>query len=183
MLRRLLKTAIARFGQDTRGVVSLEFALMMPLLFWTFAASYVYFDGYRLSSTNLKAAYTVSDLLSRETEVIDDTYVETLVELVKFLTRPDNEIDIRLTLVHWNDANDRYYVDWSVSRGLGDEINDGTISEYMEHLPVLSDGDRVIMMETRGYYYPDFDIGMKKKELYNVVVTRPRFAPQIVYEG
>ncbi|MBB96847.1 MAG: hypothetical protein CML68_19895 [Rhodobacteraceae bacterium] len=182
-LARSLGPALSRFASDTKGSISVEFVMMMPLLFWAYMSAYVFFDGYRLSTTNLKAAYTVSDLLSRETQVIDDDYIDTLVQLVKFLTQPDNEVDMRITLVSWNEDDNRYYVDWSESRGLGQPINNGTIHQFFDKLPVLYDGDRVIMMETRGYYDPDFNIGWDKKELYNLVVTRPRFAPQIVYSG
>ena len=183
MLRNRIRTALANFRDDTSGAVTLEFVIMMPLLFWAYMSAYVFFDGYRLSTTNLKAAYTVSDLLSRETQTIDDDYIDAMRELVKFLTRPDNDIDIRITLVRWSDDDQRYYVDWSESRGLGQPVNNSTIQAFTGKLPVLFDGDRVILMETRGYYYPNFNIGMPTKELYNVVVTRPRYAPQIVYSG
>ncbi|WP_428928463.1 TadE/TadG family type IV pilus assembly protein [Marinibacterium sp. SX1] len=174
---------LARFADDTRGSVSVEFLIMMPLLFWAYMAAYVFFDGYRTSTTNLKAAYTVSDMLSRETQVVDDEYIDTMVELVKFLTQPDNEVDMRITLVYWSEDDNRYYVDWSEDRGFGTIITNGSIAEFEDKLPVLYDGDRVILMETRGYYDPDFNIGWKTQELYNAVVTRPRFAPQIVYSG
>lgn len=178
-----VNTALSQFRRDDRGSVSVEFVIMMPLLFWAYMAAYVYFDGYRLSTTNLKAAYTISDVLSRETNVVDDQYIDTLVELTKFLTRPDNEIDIRVTLVRWDGDDNRYYVDWSENRGFDGEVNDGTIYQFTDSLPVLYDGDRVIMMETRGLYRPDFNVGIGEQQLYNIVVTRPRFAPQIVYDG
>ena len=178
-----VNTALSQFRRDDRGSVSVEFVIMMPLLFWAYMAAYVYFDGYRLSTTNLKAAYTISDVLSRETNVVDDQYIDKLVELTKFLTRPDNEIDIRVTLVRWDGDDNRYYVDWSENRGFDGEVNDGTIYQFTDSLPVLYDGDRVIMMETRGLYRPDFNVGIGEQQLYNIVVTRPRFAPQIVYDG
>ncbi len=172
-----------RFGRDTRGVVSLEFAIMMPALFLALAGSYVFFDGYRQSTTNLKAAYTVSDLLSRETNVIDDQYVNTMVELLKFLTRPDDDISLRITQVHWDEDDLKYYVDWSTVRGFTAALDDNDIAQMVDRLPILIDGDRVLVVETRTYYEPDFNVGMDAKELYNFVVTRPRFAPQVVYQA
>lgn len=182
MLISRIKTALTGFRRDDAGSVSVEFIIMMPLLFWAFMAAHVFFEGYKLSTTNLKAAYTISDVLSRETNVVDDEYIDTLVELTKFLTRPDNEIDIRVTLVRWDEDDNRYYVDWSENRGFDYAISNETIFNFTNSLPVLYDGDRVIMMETRGLYRPDFKVGIGEQELYNIVVTRPRFAPQIVFE-
>lgn len=174
---------LRRFGAETRGAISLEFAIMMPALFLALAGSYVYFDGYRQSTTNLKAAYTVSDLLSRETNVIDDTYIDTMVDVLQFLTRPDDNISLRVTLVRWSDADQAYHVDWSVKRGFAAVLDDTDMAALESDLPILLDGDRVIVVETRTYYNPDFNVGMTAKELYNFVVTRPRFAPQIVYQA
>ncbi|MGV6847698.1 MAG: TadE/TadG family type IV pilus assembly protein [Marinibacterium sp.] len=180
-IARLFRFA-RRFVRDTRGAVSLEFALMMPALFLTLAGSYVYFDGYRQSTTNLKAAYTVSDLLSRETNVIDNDYLDAMVDLLRFLTRPDDNISLRVTLIYWSDQDNRYYVDWSAKRGFSTVLTNNDMASLETKLPVLADGDRAILVETRTYYNPDFNVGMTQKELYNFVVTRPRFAPQIVYQ-
>ena len=58
MLINRLKSRARSFWADTSGTVTLEFVLAMPILFWTFMASYVFFDGYRQSAVNLKAAYS-----------------------------------------------------------------------------------------------------------------------------
>lgn len=174
---------LKRFCGDTRGVVSLEFAIMMPALFLVLGGSYVYFDGYRQSTTNLKAAYTVSDLLSRETNVIDDTYVDTMVHLLKFLSQPDDDVSLRISQVRWSQDDGKYYADWSVKRGFGDVLDDTDIAALEDKLPVMTDGERVLLVETRTYYRPDFNVGLTDKELYNFVVTSPRFAPQVVYDA
>ena len=57
--------------KDEKGSFSVEAILMFPMLVWAFMAMYVFFEGLRESNINLKATYTVADLLSRETDLID----------------------------------------------------------------------------------------------------------------
>lgn len=182
MLLSRTRTALKAFKQNEGGSITVEFIIMIPLLFWAFMASYVYFDGYRLSTTNLKAAYTVSDVLSRETDVVDDDYIDALVELIEFLSSPDDDVDMRVTIVTWSEDDERYYVDWSENRGFDGPVTNNNIDEFEDSLPVLYDGDRMIMMETRSLYEPDFSIGIEDQELYNIVFTRPRFVSNIAYD-
>ena len=61
MTRSILKARAKAFIDDQSGNITVEFVLAMPILFWAFMACYVFFDGYRQSAANLKAAYTISD--------------------------------------------------------------------------------------------------------------------------
>ena len=65
-IRSLLRCDFAR-RED--GVIALEAMIMMPLLFWTFLALFSIFDTFRIYAANQKAAFTVSDAISRETIV------------------------------------------------------------------------------------------------------------------
>lgn len=178
----MIKTLIARlksFSAETRGSVSVEFVLVMPFLFWSFMAVYVYFDGYRQSAVNLKAAYTISDLISRETEVIDDTYVDSMYALLQILTRPTSPVSMRITVVRWDEDDDRYYVDWSANRGYNIDLTDATIGDIESKLPTMPDLERVILVETDNTFVPLFNVGMENKQLTNFVFTRPRFVDQV----
>lgn len=183
MAQSSLKRFLCGFASDTRGVVSLEFALMMPLLFWALGAMAVFFDGYRQSTVNLKAAYTISDVVSRETNGVDDDYVDTLKSLYDFLTRKGSGNSIRVTVVGWDGAQNKYVVDWSAKRGMDDAITNDNLDLIQSRLPVLSDGDRIIVVETNTLYEPNFKIGLGDKVLSNFVVTRPRFAPLVAWTG
>ncbi|MGR3615708.1 MAG: TadE/TadG family type IV pilus assembly protein [Paracoccaceae bacterium] len=180
-----MKTRIFRrlrdFARDNEGSISVEFVMVMPILFWSFMAIYVYFDGYRQSTIQLKAAYTVSDLLSRETESVTDTYIDSMHDLLQILTRADSSTDLRVSVVRWDEGDSRYYIDWSESRNYGDPHDNTSIRNLDDYLPVMPDNERVILVETRNVYEPDFDIGMTDKDLENFVFTRPRFAPQLVF--
>ncbi len=183
MKRSLLPTWLRNFWSDTSGVVSLEFILMMPPLFMTYMAVYVYFDGYRQAAVNLKAAYTISDLISRETNVVTDGYIDSMYSLIQELTRSSNPVRLRVSVVRWDEDDDRYYLDWSEDRGFPNELTNNNIGDIEAQLPNMPDNERVILVETRNTFVPLFNVGLDDIFLDNFVFTRPRFVSQVVFEG
>lgn len=183
MLIKQFSSRLKSFAADTRGSISVEFALAMPLMVWAFMAVYVFFDGYRQSAVNLKAAYTIGDLVSRETAIITNDYVDSMHLLMGVLTRSDSPVSLRITVVRWDEDDDRYYVDWSANRGYDLELTNDSIVNIEEKLPFMPDNERVILIETVNTFVPFFQIGMENKELENFVFTRPRFAPQVLFES
>ncbi len=183
MLINRLKSRARSFWADTSGTVTLEFALAMPILFWTFMASYVFFDGYRQSAVNLKAAYTISDLISRETEEINDDYIDSMVTIMEMMTRTPSDVDVRISVIRWDEDDDRYYLDWSENRGFPNELTNNNIGDIEAQLPNMPDNERVILVETRNTFVPLFNVGLDDIFLDNFVFTRPRFVSQVVFEG
>jgi len=177
-----LRNGIKAFWRDSSGNVTIEFVLVMPILFWAFMATYVFFDGYRQSTVNLKAAYAIGDLISRETDAVNDAYVDSMYELYKLMVRARTETKMRITIVRFDQQDDRYYVDWSKERGYGTVRDNESIKGITSELPVMPDNERVILIETRNKFVPLFNVGMKNKQLKNMIFTRPRFAPQVVWE-
>lgn len=182
MLLQPVLTWLRQFRDDTRGNVSVEFVLVMPILFWSFMASYVYFDGYRQSTVNLKAAFTISDLISRETDAITDEYVDSMHELLQILTRATSPTTLRVSVIRWDEDDDDYYLDWSEARGVGIlPLNEQDLEEMETRLPFMPDNERVILVETTNTFVPLYGIGMDNQSLDNFVFTRPRFAPQVAF--
>lgn len=182
MILDALKSRLVDFGKDTRGNVTIEFVLAMPILFWTFMAGYVFFDGFRQSAQNLKAAYTISDLLSRELHPINNEYIDSMQNLMTMMTRATSQVNLRVSVLRWDEADDRFYVDWSADRGMGDELNDGTVSTFESRLPVMPDNERIILVETNNVFVPLYNVGLDNIDLDNFIFTRPRFAPKIDWE-
>lgn len=178
-----VRTLLRRFAQDSRGSVSVEFVLVMPFLFWAFMATYVYFDGYRQSAQSLKAAYAIGDMISRETEAINDNYVDSMEAVLRLMTRSRNPIRLMVTVVRWDESEQRYYVVWSKSRGFPAAHTDADMADLASRLPVMPDDERVILIETETTYAPVFDIGMKDLDLDNFIFTRPRFVNNICWES
>ena len=183
MIIQSLATRLRKFGQGTDGSVTVEFALVMPFVYWAFVASFVYFDGYRQSSVNLKAAYTISDLLSRETMSVNDAYIDSMQNVLDLMVRESSETTMRISVVRWNNDDGRYYIDWSANRGFPEALNDSNVTDLSDRLPTMPHMERVILVETNNTYNPSFNVGLDPVQLENFVFTRPRFAPQLKWEG
>lgn len=182
MLNRLMQK-LRRFARDTRGQASIELVIFTPLLLACMTAGYVYFDAYRQKTVNTNAAYTISDALSRETDVINGDYMDGLHELLEFLTHSNDQVGIRVTMVRWNKNKNAYRRDWSKTRGpLYPLKNRDLNTTLVENLPTMLHNERVIVVETSTTYSPIFNVpGLDEQELYNFAFTRPRFAPQLVW--
>ncbi|NIZ63102.1 hypothetical protein DL239_19235 [Sedimentitalea sp. CY04] len=183
-MKRFVKPILKAFRRDTDGSVSIETAFYLPALLLVFAAIYTYFDAFKQESANLKAAYTISDLISRETNAVNNDYIDSMHALTEVLIRAGSTISLRISVIRWDEADNRYYVDWSVNRGTQMlSWTDATISEVESRLPTMPDQERVILVETQNAVDAAFKIGLPDMNIYNFVFTRPRFAPQIVFEG
>lgn len=180
---RYLKTLTARFSREEHGNVTVEFVLAMPILFWTFMAGYTFFDGYRQSAQNLKAAYTISDLISRELYDINDDYIDSMQKLMTLMTRATSSVNMRISVLRWDEADDRFYVHWSADRGLDAPLTDGTVASYKGKLPVMPDNEHIIIVETRNVFVPLYNVGLENINLDNFVFTRPRFASTVNWDS
>jgi Flp pilus assembly protein TadG len=181
--RKLFWARLRSFAQDTRGTVAVEAVVALPILFWTFLATFVYFDAYRQSSINVKAAYMIGDVLSRETNAIDDDYMNGMMSLFDFLTNANNPTKLRVTVVQWDEEDQRYLRDWSKTRGLVSSLSTSDLVNLENKLPIMSDNERIILVETWSQYTPPFSVGLASKEMYNFVTTSPRFAPLLAWES
>ena len=176
LLRRNLK--------DERGSFSVEAILMFPLLAWAFMAMYVFFEGLRESNINVKATYTVSDLLSRQAErEMSEEFVNGLHGVYSWLSRSKNPVNLRVTVITYDEDTDTHNKYWSDGVGVL-ELEQEDIAEIVTpHVPIMADGASVIVVESWATYTPIMDMGLQETELYNIVVTAPRFPGILGYEG
>ena len=114
---RKITHKLQEFRRKEDGNIALEAALYLPLLLGVFAATYTLFDLFRQETVNTKAAYTVSDLISRETAALNDDYIDSIYTLGKLMARAGSDMSMRVSVIRWDTDDDRYYVDWSVERG------------------------------------------------------------------
>jgi len=183
--------AVRRFARNESASLSVEAVLVLPLLLWGFLAIFVFFDAFRVKNLALKANYAISDLLSRETSVIDMDYIRGSERLYEFLTRVQTDAWLRVTVVHCTadcaEPERTLERDWSRAT---DDVPNLTNADIMNHyepiIPWIPAGERVIMVESSLLYTPPFSkaiTGLGARSLTNVVMTRPRFAPQLCFEG
>jgi hypothetical protein len=179
-----LRSALAAFRRDERGNVSIEMVIWLPLIIGVLAATYSLFEAFRQQSLNVKAAYTISDALSRQTDPIDDAYLDGMVEVLRFLTDSDGAYGLRITLVRFDAGRDAYEVMWSQTRGGLAQMQDDGLAGLRDQMPRLLHNERVIVVETETEHDPIIDMKLLQPEsFHNFVFTRPRFAPQIVWQG
>lgn len=167
--------ALRRFSRNEDGLIAVEALILIPILFFGFAAIYTFFDAYRQSAINLKATYTIGDLVSRETETINNTYIDSMLDLYGNMTRSGSEVKLRVSVIRYDEGTDNYYVDWSANRGFPEALSDTSVAMIRSRLPVMPDEERVILVESLNRYEPPFEVGLSTVEMDNFVFTRPRF--------
>lgn len=179
----MLFQRITRNLRDERGSFSVEAILMFPLLVWAFMAMYVFYEGLRESNINLKATYTIGDLLSRETDVINQNYLNGMNGVYAWLSRSAMPVSMRVTVVRYDATNDTHVMVWSRGVDEPDLTQEEVTNRVANHIPIMADADTVIVVETWTTYDPVMDIGLSDTDIYNLVVTAPRFSKQLLFEG
>ena len=178
-----VRRLVQRNLKDERGSFSIEAILMFPLLVWAFMALYVFFEGLRESNINLKAAYTIGDLLSRETDIINQDYLDGMNDVYAWLSRSATPVSMRVTVVRYDETADDHVMVWSRGVDEPDMTQEEVDDRVADHIPILADADTVIVVETWTTYDPLMDIGLVETDVYNLVVTAPRFSKQLLFEG
>lgn len=191
-LRRLLRP-VWSFHRDEQASLSVEAAIIAPLLFWSFLATYAYFDVYRVKNIALKSNYAISDLLSRETNTIDMDYLNGVSNVYRYLTPGGPNTWLRFTVVHCTDECTEengprtLAVDWSRATNGKPTFSDEDVMAQLDDLiPLIAVGERVIIVETALEYVAPFAsslTGITDQTFSDIVMTRPRFAPQLCFEG
>ena len=179
-LLTLMRLPVARFGREDGGTVVAEAVIVLPLFLWAYIALFVYWDAFRSMNTVQKAAYTVSDMISREKTGKTTAYINGVKEVLEYLIDENKNARMRVTEVTWSDNNHRYEVHWSRSPGNAmTPLTTASLQDYAYEIPTMSAGNYVIIVEVQVDYQPSFDIGMPDETFNEFIVTRPRFVPCI----
>jgi hypothetical protein len=190
------RSNVVRFLKDERGVLLAESLIMLPFMIWGFIALVVYWDLFRVMNVSQKAAYSISDLLSRQA-VLTDEFLDGQLEILDFLTPGAENPAIRITSLQLEegpiiepefDADDSYCL--LFSRTLATDLFDpdipgphtqGSIQLLSSQIPDMNDLESVVVVETWVDYLPDFDTGVlnaapgvTEQTFYQFIVTRPR---------
>jgi Flp pilus assembly pilin Flp len=178
---RAATARLRRFFTAESGSATVEFVLVIPLLAWCFIGTFTFFAAYRAQAINVKAAYTIGDQLSRETEFITPAYIAALGELHDFLVQTDNATRLRVTAFEYEEDDDTYRVIWSQGVGQAGRLTDSAITDVRGNLPVMADEEVAILTETWLDFRPADFVGMPDSTFSEVIVTRPRFANQLCW--
>ncbi|NOD36064.1 MULTISPECIES: TadE/TadG family type IV pilus assembly protein [unclassified Ruegeria] len=177
-----LKNRTKGFKNDESGILSVEALMIFPLMLWTITFTFTAFEGFRQSASNLKAAYTISDLISRETQAVTDTYFDSLHDLAGKMINNRSEMKMRVSLILFDEDDDRHYVRWSTVRGFEQSWDNNNIDEIETRLPPMTNQDTLILVETSNEYIPTFRPGWDFATgitFENFIFTRPRFTNEV----
>jgi Flp pilus assembly protein TadG len=170
-----LTRQIRRFRDQEDGLVMTEFLIMLPLLVWTFMALFIYWDAFRTINQAQKAAYSVSDVISRQSE-IDTVFIDGMQTIAEYLTNESSNVKLRITSVEFDEDDDEHRVLFSRSPGNKmPQLNDAALVALKDRIPLMADNDSVVIVETEVAYDPGFEVGIPNHSFDNFIVTRPRY--------
>lgn len=186
-MRKVLRH-FGTFARDERGVVLVEFLLLLPMMIWAFIALVVYWDVFRTINVSQKAAYAIADLLSRQV-IVKQTFLDGMDDILAFLTPGAVSSQIRITSMRWDEGlantttDDKYVLIFSNTSNatVAPKHTATTIQTLKPLIPVLDNLTSVIIVETWVNYSPDFNIGvlsfapgLSDQTFREFIVTNPR---------
>lgn len=179
---RTLPGLLQRWLHDTRGALTVETVIVLPILLIAFLALLVFYDAFRTQKVNVSASYTLSDLISRQVAPVTPAFLEGLHDIYEHISRANHATSLRISSVYWNVIDEEYQVVWSYATRDGAPLGNAALNERVDRLPVIPRADTVILMEASMHYRPPITQGLGEQTFAHFVVTRPRFAPQIVFQ-
>lgn len=182
-----LRQIVQRFHRAETGSLSLEAALILPMLIMILMFCYIYFGAFEAKARANKANYTISDYLSRQTNPVDATFLDGLADLYRFLNN-EGDIDMRISALKYTEdsfGTGSHVLSWSYAVGDMSILTPDTIAEVESRLPILAVGEEVLLIETvRPWSSPFNVLGLDNTfNFADVVTTKPRFAAQVPFSS
>lgn len=171
-----------RFIRDEKGAAHIEAMIMIPLMFGVMMTSMSLLDLLRQHGAHQKAAFTIGDMVSRETLPLDQEYLTGTHHLLNTLTRTPQDSSVRLSVVRYDSSNDIMKLDWSKTTGAFEALTNHQVREWTERLPHMVHNERMIIVETAARWESPLNIGLGRQVIDNFVFTRPRYTPQILWQ-
>ncbi len=197
-MMKYIKAAAHRFSREDKGTMTVETVLIMPILMWWVAASLMFFDAYKARNVNLKAAYTMSDMLTREMMLdedesvipIDESYINGLHNVFNYLTAGHGVNSyMRVSVIRCDDncaaedaASKDLHTEWSYDTEAVFVSHTGDVYNLGKHIPIMANKDVVIVVETKVDYSPAFNVGLTDQNFENVIVAKLRFSPTLCWK-
>ncbi|GAA6158882.1 hypothetical protein NBRC116589_10560 [Ruegeria sp. HU-ET01832] len=185
---RAVSGAVARLKADTSGAALVEMGMVLPFLIFLTAGGIVVQDAIRVTYLQSKAAYTVSDMVSREDNFIDSGYFDGMDSIYRFLTNNSYPTELRMSTVECTaDCADQAQrvleFCWSESTDGLTDLTNAQMIFYADRIPLFAEGDTLLMTEAFLDYTPWFgDLIISAQTFDSIAFTRPRLAPQIKFD-
>lgn len=170
-----------RFARSEEGAAHIEAMIMIPLMFGVMVTSMSLLDLLRQHGAHQKAAFTIGDMVSRETLPLDYEYLTGTHHLLNTLTRTPQDSSVRLSVVRYDSNNDIMKLDWSKSTGEFEDLTNHNVRDWNERLPNMLHNERMIIVETAAIWQSPVNINLGAQVIDNFVFTRPRYTPQVLW--
>ncbi len=175
---------LQRFLKNVRGVATVEFAIIGPVLVALLIFSVNGFDAYRGLRKASSAVDAVSDIASRK-QVIrpadrDDLFATAEALLDRYANGAN--VGVIITSVE-QDADDNYVALWSVANGNASAHANFLPNDLAAELPAIPAGESIIVTELDFTFNPTFqDLWVGGITVDQFSIARPRLLAKIAYE-
>lgn len=187
-IKKMKRMAHGFFRRED-GVMAAEVILTFPIFAFCTIGLYTYWDAFRSVNTAQKAAYAISDMITREGRPVNEEYLDGLHDVMQYMVGPELPVEMRFSSIVYSGVRDRYEIVWSRSpHNEMPELNTATLQGLTDDIPTLADGDSIVLLETHVDFTPAFGetpaffMHVGDREFENFIVTRPRFVPKICLE-
>lgn len=177
-LSRLVNTT-RRFANDDHASLSIEAAIILPVICGLYVAGYQFFDGYRREAHMFKASYTVADILSRRLSLLTPEDLDGLEGVYETLTFSENASYMRFTEVRR--SGDGLEVVWSYATDAQQAMTTTRLQSYLPQIPRLDDNERVTIVESYTYDHPFFSVGLEDRIINNFVPVSQRYSARLAF--
>ncbi|MFP6744553.1 MAG: TadE/TadG family type IV pilus assembly protein [Alphaproteobacteria bacterium] len=165
-----------RFIKNLRGVVAIEFALIVPVML-IILTGIIELSNYMMAARRVTgAAYAAADLISQETDLNIAGFIE-ILEVTQLIMAPfdTTKLSFGVASVRYDDDTGEADLKWEA------RINGGTVDEAESLASGLGDaGESVIIVSTKFAYTPLFNIVFSGSyTLSDTAITRPRYIDYI----
>jgi Flp pilus assembly protein TadG len=160
-LERGLGRMLGRLGRDTRGVAAVEFAMIVPIMFFLLVGAVEFSQALTVDRRVTQAASSTADLIARApSQGMSVTQVDNELKIIEQLIEPYeltrltvNIISVRANAVNGNPNAVTYVVDWSRdNRGGTPYARNASYNDIPAGLLVA--GESVIVAEAKYNYTP-----------------------------
>ena len=144
-----------------------------------------FWDAYHAKLISKRAAYTISDAISRDqSDTIRNQDLVGYASVHSYLLRGKHPSRLRVTAFHWDPVEEEYNVIWSQTPNaeFPGHTNE-TLNARADQIPNLADGDLVFLVEAQVGYTPILSVGLGQMAFEEFIVTRVRTGPQLVWEN
>ncbi len=172
-MRQTCSTFFANFRDDESASLTVEFIIIIPVLFTWFLGSIVFFDAFNTKATAQRTAHTLADIISRQTSV-DNDFVDSLLTIQNRMLPRESVGMVRITSIQRDESGDLQLL-WTYNTNTGAtplEMEDIPLNT----IPLMANGESILLLDTRVPFVPIADwVGFTATTWINRVAVAPRF--------